>query len=790
MRFNILFISLFLFSVAAEAQICVGTQGQVQWKCWQNLYSTDMGELYAKEAYPLDPDYQFTLYKLQTPMNFDNQIGGLIAGFISVPVSDTVTFNITGDDYTRFYLSSDDNPDNITLEAYADGHTSVTEHDKYPEQTSAPIYLESGIYYYFEMRYVEGGGADHMSLYWKTNNEDPDNWTLINNNYIYDIDCLPTDCPERGTACDDGDPTTTDDQEDGFCNCVGKKDTANDCIGERAVVKSYRYDSIPGSDLNDLYADPDFPAMPNRGVTLHQLAEKQQNEADSTGTLIQSFLSVPVTGNYKFNITGNNECIFFISSDEDPANKQTHQILVTGSTDPTEHDKYIYQSTSNILLEKGKYYYIELNHKEGSWTEHFSIFWQTPFTQANTWKRIPEFYLYDYSCTLACIPQGTPCDDGDPYTNNDEYDANCECVGTPCSGPDCNDPVASYDPYPDCSLTDQIDNRADNNWLSCSTSANPNSSRASSHWVQYNFGQKYVLYQSQVWNYNEQNNPEYGFETVAIDYSMDGTNWTELGTYNWNLADGSADYSGFMGPDFGGVEAQYVLITCLDPDGSQPCRGFGKIVINAEYCPNVGESCDDGDPNTLYDTVNEFCICEGVNNLFNDCLTDTLTLGDTLIVLDTLSAVNLLESTSTISGSGNVMFVSGEQIDLKPGFETLMGSNFEAFIEVCNNGSNADDNEEETEITKSKDVSNILMVRPLPDTDIQYVDFYLKSPGHVKLTVTDLSGKTSYMLLDHELINKGRYRKILRTKKLNGAVYNVHYQTSDYDEVEKLFIQN
>jgi len=778
-----------LFAGLSYSQVCVGTQGQVTWQCWQDLYDNEMGELMAREDYPLDPDYELTLYKIQSPINFDNMMGAKISGFLSVPVSDTVTFNITGDDFVRFYLSSDSDPDNMALEAYTDNWTNVEEHNKYPEQTSAPIYLSAGTYYYFELMYIEGSGGDHVSLWWMTDNEDPNDWTLVNANYIHSVDCLPANCPERGTSCDDSDPTTVDDQEDGFCNCIGQPNTSNNCIGDRFSINAYMYDSIPGGELNDLYTEPDFPAMPFTSSKLDYLALANQNNIDSSGTLIQAFLSVPVTGNYKFNITGNNECIFFLSSDEDPANKQAHQILVTNATDPTEHDKYIYQSTSNISLDKGKYYYIELNHKEGSWNEHYGIFWQTPFTEEGTWKRIPDFYLYDYDCGLACIPQGTPCDDGDPFTNNDIYNADCDCAGTPCSGPDCDDPLASYTPYPKCDLTDQIDNRADNNWLSCNISANPNSTRPNGHWIQYDFGQKFLMYSSHIWNYNEDGNFDQGFENVAIDYSLDGTNWTELIVQSWPLADGSSEYAGFSGPDFGGIEARYVLITCLDDPASPPCRGFSKLLINAEYCPTAGEACDDGNPNTIYDTYSDDCVCAGVPNLFNDCLVDTLTLGDTLIVMDTLSARTLLSSSNTIGGNDMVMFVSGEEIDLEEGFETVAGSNFEAFIEVCNTPpSNGEEDTPDNPVAKSKIDPDYLKISHIPDTDIYRIDFYVESAGQVRLDIANSAGQNLFSIIDVEFINKGMYAKRFRSKKMDQGVYNIVYRQKSKKYLEKFTV--
>ncbi|MBT8234377.1 MAG: hypothetical protein HKN51_05690 [Saprospiraceae bacterium] len=779
-----IFLLFILSGHLINGQICVGEAGSVHWQAWQNLFDNELGELYAEENFPVRPDVKQKIYKLQSPINYDNFLGGRISGFITVGQTDDVQFNLTGDDVTRFYLSTSESPDDLVLQAYADGYTNIEEHDKYPEQTSGLINMVAGQYYYFEMIYMEGYGGDHISLYWKTINDNPTEWRLVNGNFIADVDCLPAACPERGTPCDDGDSATSDDKEDGFCNCVGEAVPVGTCVGEREFINMYAYDSIPGGDLNDLYTHPDFPAMPDRSKTLHYLSEPFSTEVDSVGHMIQSFLTVPVTGNYRFNITGNNECIFFLSSDELIENKQAHQILVSGATDPTEHDKYIWQSTSNIYLEKGKYYYCEVNHKESSYSEHFAIFWQTPFTQADTWKRIPEFYIYDYDCEVACIPEGNMCDDGDPFTNNDQYDAYCNCVGTPCEPANCNDPIASYSSYPKCDLTDQIDNRSDVGWLSCQESASPNPLRSNSHWIMYDFGQEFVMRQSHVWNYNDAVNFDQGFEQVAIDYSLDGANWTELNLYNWNLSDGSSDYSGFIGPDFDGAVARYVLITSLDT--GQPCRGFGKLLINAELCSNAGTTCDDGNPFTINDVIDPYCNCVGTNTAFNDCVVDTLSLGDTLIVMEVHSAIELVESQNTIDSAGFVMYISGDEIDLNPGFETLLGSNFEAMIELCDGS--AQDEEDNDELSKKRKDIDILKVLSVPDTDRQIIQFYLEDPGQVQIEILNPKGEKVFELLNIDFINKGIYQKNLRTKKFDPGIYQVVYKSKKGTEVERLTV--
>ena len=786
MKYIITLIITLCHIICLDAQICVGTQGQLEWQCWRNLMDNELGEIYAKESFPLTPDVTQTLYSTASPHNFDNYMGGRIAGFISVPVADSVIFNITGDDVVRFYLSTDDNPDNVELRAYMDGWSNEAEHDKYPEQTSDSIWFEANTYYYFELIYMEGGGGDYANLWWKTDNVDISNWNIITAAYINGIGCEPTPCPERGTACDDNDNSTIDDMEDGHCNCIGRKDNSNTCIGERGYVEMFSYDAIPGSTLNDLYEDPDFPAMPDRSARLDVFGMPWSNRVDSTGTLLQGYISVPVTGNYKFNVTGNNETIFFLSSDEDPANKQAHQVFVVGGTEPTEHDKYIFQSTSNINLVKGQYYYVELNHKESSYSEHFSIFWQTPFTQDDTWKRIPDFYFYEYDCTLACIPVGTPCDDGNPFTNNDEYDNNCECVGSPCVGSDCDDPLAYYTPYAKCGLTDQLDNIEEANWLSCNRSDNPNPARDTTHWIKYDFGQAYYLLSSHVWNYNESGQTQQGFESVVVDYSVDGTNWTQLGTYNWNQAPGGDEYSGFIGPNFGGVIAQYVLVTCLDDPNGEACRGFGKMTFTTSGCTTIGQPCDDGDPLTVNDSITAECLCVGDVLQLNDCLVDNLVLGDTLLPQNNYSAIYNVSSQNLLDINSDVKFIAGDEIDLLPGFETPLSTEFLSLIQPC-----AGIDEETLEELKSLEddqEKDYLQVITVADTDQQIIEFLLEKPGNVHIDILDNSGNLLYTIINLEYRNKGYFTKRLRTKKLEAGVYQVVYKAKGVHEIEKMVV--
>ena len=118
-------------------------------------------------------------------------------------------------------------------------------------------------------------------------------------------------------------------------------------------------------------------------------------------------------------------------------------------------------------------------------------------------------------------------------------------------------------------------NNPSDNWESCSSKVNPNSTRTNSHWIQYDLGYVYPITSTHFWNYNVFEETDKGFKDVSIDYSMDGETWTELGTFTFQEATGSNFYEGFSGPDFGNIGARYILITAVNNYGNT-CYGLAE----------------------------------------------------------------------------------------------------------------------------------------------------------------------------------------------------------------------
>ena len=137
-----------------------------------------------------------------------------------------------------------------------------------------------------------------------------------------------------------------------------------------------------------------------------------------------------------------------------------------------------------------------------------------------------------------------------------------------------------------CNATKYSTNEKDS-WLSCQTSINPNLNRGSSHWLQYDLGYIYELRGSHFWNYNVTNHTGRGFKQMAIDYSLDGISWNEVGTFELPQATGENTYEGFTGLDLTGIKARYILITAISNWNGGTCAGLSEVRFQVRAANNA-----------------------------------------------------------------------------------------------------------------------------------------------------------------------------------------------------------
>ena len=312
---NISLIAALLVIPRLMSAQCVGEQGKVSWLIWENdtpLFCIE--NLIYDDTYPNGPDQVMVLNSTSTQCNYDNRYSSLVKGFINPDVTGTYLFNITGDDVVNLFISSNDQyPDYTDTTAFAPGYTEENNHSAYASQTAAPIHLVAGTHYYFELQHFERTGGDCAALFWDLPGGQDSAWQIVSSPFLYDV-CDPI-CLPQGTACDDGNPATINDQEDGYCNCLGTPQVSAALnVGTRGQLETYVYDNIPRAPLLDLYIHPNYPAGPDQMfVHIGGLNAFWEDDLEETGLLMKGFLQVPESGDYDFNITGVGETTFRIN---------------------------------------------------------------------------------------------------------------------------------------------------------------------------------------------------------------------------------------------------------------------------------------------------------------------------------------------------------------------------------------------------------------------------------------------------------------------------------------------
>ena len=99
-------------------------------------------------------------------------------------------------------------------------------------------------------------------------------------------------------------------------------------------------------------------------------------------------------------------------------------------------------------------------------------------------------------------------------------------------------------------------------------------------WIQFAFDKAYMLSEMSVWNSNQMIETMIGFglKTVKVEYSVDGSTWTELpGVPVLAQATGLPTYVSNTTVNFGGVFAKYVKLTVLSAWGTVPQVGLSEV---------------------------------------------------------------------------------------------------------------------------------------------------------------------------------------------------------------------
>jgi len=136
--------------------------GSIVRKYWLGISGTSVADIPLETA----PSGSDVLTSLEGPVDWDDQYGTRIRGYIVPSTSGAYTFYVSGDDNSELWLSSNSDPAGKAKIAEVTSWTSSRQWDKEAGQQSQSVQLESNTPYYVEVLHKEGGGGDNIAVGW------------------------------------------------------------------------------------------------------------------------------------------------------------------------------------------------------------------------------------------------------------------------------------------------------------------------------------------------------------------------------------------------------------------------------------------------------------------------------------------------------------------------------------------------------------------------------------------------------------------------------------------------
>lgn len=317
------------FTVTGSLATEVGKPGAtLLMEQWFNVPGTDLSTIPLSQT----PSVSKQISSFEAPSNVADQYATRIRGYITPVLSGNYTFWISGDDKAALWLSTDENPSNKTRIAYTDQWTNEKEYSKYPSQKSGKIQLTAGQKYYVEALHKEGPGGDNLSIQWQL----PDGTiqTPVTGNVL-----SPFISP------------------------------GSELLGS---ILFERWMNVSGTSISDIPVSK----KPSASILLSAF-EAPSNAGNNYGARISGYINPPVSGTYRFWISGDDKAELWLSSDENQAGKV--KIAYTDEwTNVREYNKFSSQKSMGIWLSQGKKYYVEGLMKQGPGGDNLSVQWQLP----------------------------------------------------------------------------------------------------------------------------------------------------------------------------------------------------------------------------------------------------------------------------------------------------------------------------------------------------------------------------------------------------------------------------
>ena len=148
-----------------------------------------------------------------------------------------------------------------------------------------------------------------------------------------------------------------------------------------SALNVYIWRGVCGADISNLRKSLFFPRYPDEKFRSLITKFQIEDHGEDYGQIIFGFFHPPITMPYRFAIVSDDESELWLSSSEDPNQKQLIARVfkegVLAWAKLNQLHKYPDQISKDITLRKGSKYYLEVLHKQGIGDGFVQVFWKS-----------------------------------------------------------------------------------------------------------------------------------------------------------------------------------------------------------------------------------------------------------------------------------------------------------------------------------------------------------------------------------------------------------------------------
>jgi hypothetical protein len=308
-------------------------------------------------------------------------------GQLIPPTSGTYEFWIAADDQAEFWLSTDEEPFARRLIARCPDFTGFRQFDAKPSQRSAPLYLEGGKRYYFDIQHRDTGNESHLSVAWTIPGEErmvitgSQAFPWIGDVDDLDEDGLPDSWQSQHGLSALGKELADDDPDGDFLSNLeewrlGSNPRNADATGRAGLLTREVWFGVPDRYLFSAVRDPNFPSKPRWREYLDTFKGPRDIGYDYLARF-RGFLTISDDGDYIFHLAADDQATLWLSPGSSKFEKKKIA-SVPLFTAAEQWDKYPSQTSRPISLKRGQRLYIEALHKQGGGDGHLAVAWTRP----------------------------------------------------------------------------------------------------------------------------------------------------------------------------------------------------------------------------------------------------------------------------------------------------------------------------------------------------------------------------------------------------------------------------